>query len=105
MADMDKIIYLAKVDQILTSKNKLQAEIIKFLVQYDRQTIFACDINEYMKTIKRAIEVLNKKYFRCTPVEVEWWAPAAGSKELKDWHLSLGGLSLIYFRLYAGRII
>jgi hypothetical protein len=105
MPKTKQIIYLAKVDSTYTAKNKLQKEIIHFIEQYDRQIIMNCDVAEYKNTIIKAIKTLNDKYPKCTPAEVHWWTPGYASDELPDWGLSFGGMTIISFWLYAGRLL
>jgi hypothetical protein len=104
------IYYLAKVDMTYAHKNKLQKAIQDFIQDYDRELIAAHDVEQYKKTIVSGIEVLNKKFPKCSAVEATWWTPASCDERNKDWKLSLsaqtgyGDISLIHFWLYVGRL-
>lgn len=87
--------FFSKIGQTLSTKNKLEAEVLQLVKSHDRIIIEATDYRWFISIINHGIDAINKKHPRCKPVEPRWWQPYdAGTDSRGDWHLNLHFISL-----------
>lgn len=87
--------FFSKTGHSLTTKNKLEAEVLEHIKSRDRWIIRTENLESYIASINEKIDAINKKHPRCKPVEPRWWQPYdAGTDSRGDWYLNLHFVSL-----------
>lgn len=93
--------YFSYISNEYSTKNKLEAAILKELKNIERQVIPENDCKAFQKNIEDKISCLNKQFSRCTPFYPQWWS-AAKQEDIK---LTFGGMNnpICNFYLYASK--
>jgi hypothetical protein len=91
--------YLSKVNMVYAAKNKLHKAIINYIKSIDRQLVPVTELGVYKLNVINAIKNLVIDHPKCAPIKPSWWENEG------DYHLSLGGQTIINFTLYQGEEI
>ncbi len=87
-------IIVGNVKEILKPKNKLEEDVLAYILSFDGKAFPAKDLETWKKRITETIEKLNKEHKRSTPAKPEW-QPAYDV--YKNARFNLFGLRVVYF--------
>lgn len=91
--------YMLSVTNGTKAANKLQEEIYHDLKVKDRDLVTANQLEALKTAIEQVVELNNKTYSRCKPVQV-YWNELDREKDLPYYYLSLNGHTFMYVKIY-----
>lgn len=90
--------FFSKIGQTLSTKNKLEAEVLELIKLHDRIIIEKGTVESFIHSINYSIDAINRKHPRCKTIEPRWWQPYdVGTDSRGDWHLNLRFISIHLF--------
>lgn len=93
--------FLTKIDNYYSSKNKLEEAILAMLQTYSRLLVKGSQVKTIQKEIEARIAILNDQHKRCKPFTCHWNVDRRKVVSDYDHALNLSPSTVADFRIYA----